>query len=1014
VTGNKGDFSIVLTSVPDTLIISHIGYIEKRVIIPGPSEGPLTVALKAASTELQEVTISTGYQNIPKERATGSFDFIDNKLLNRSVSPDILSRLKGVTSGLLFDRTASNDLNISIRGRSTLFANTQPLIVLNNFVYDGNINNINPNDIESITVLKDAAAASIWGARSGNGVIVITTKKGSYNTPVKVSFNSNVTVSGKPDLFYPPAMSSADYITVEKYLFNEGYYDYTLTDPNEPAVTPVVEILNNERNGTITAQQANAQIKALQGHYVRNDLLKYIYREPVNQQYAVNLKGGARNNRYYISLGYDHDLNALIGNTNGRLSVNANNVYSLIKHKLEITTGIIFTKTNKENNGLSPALIGGTSILYPYAQLVDSKGNALPIAQYRQGYIDTAGDGKLLDWNYRPLDEMRNGDNHTYGTDYQANIGISYKIVDGLSASVKYKYASGEDDRRVLNSEQMYSTRNLINEFTENTPTGLTYPVPLGAILDLNNSSYTSQNLRAQINYDHTWKGDNQLTAIAGTEIKDLSSGSSSYTYYGYDATHETSVPVDFVNFYPNYITGSEQQISNGQSFLSYADRYLSYYLNAAYTYNNKYTLSISGRRDASNLFGVKTNQKWVPLWSSGVAWDASGESFYHINWLPKLKLRITYGYNGNIDKNVTAFLTSRLSPYPNDFGEPNATIVNPPNPDLSWEKVKVVNAGVDFGTKNNRISGSIEFYIKNGLDLIGNEQLPPSTGISGAIKFMGNSANTQSHGIDLVLNSRNIVGKFNWNTSFLLSWEKNKVTSYRAQIASINSYVVPFGLTPKVGGPITALYSYKWAGLDSVGNPKGYLDGKVSEDYTSIMSSSNFSNLVYSGSSAPTIFGGLLNTFNWHQVSLSFDITYKLGYYFRRTSIDYSDLFGGASPGHKDFDKRWQHSGDEKRTNVPSMIYPANNNRGQFYSNSSTLVTRGDHVRLQNIQLNYTFNQKQLRSIPCQNIRVYVYADNLGILWRANKYGIDPDYASSLYTYPPSKGFAAGINIDF
>lgn len=1015
VTDAEGKFNIQLTALPDTLVVSRIGFHTVQTVVRSTTESPIIIKLEPTNTELQEVTVSTGYQQIPKERATGSFDFIDNKLLNRSVSTDILSRLRGVTSGLLFDNSSANDLNISIRGRSTLFANTQPLIILNNFEYDGDINNINPNDIESITVLKDAAAASIWGARSGNGVIVITTKKGMYNTPLRVSVNSNVTISGKPDLFYEPIMSSADYISVEKYLFSQGYYDYNLTDPSELSVTPVIELLNDERNGKITMQQANAQIGMLQNHDVRNDLRKYFFRKSVNQQYAINLRGGSDNNHYFFSIGYDNNLNTLVRNQNNRLTVNASNVYAFINHKLEVTTGLIFTKTGNANNGIDQARIWSRSSPYPYAQLADNKGNPLPIAQYRQGYIDTAGDGQLLDWNYRPLEDVRNGDNHTDGMDYQANIGISYKILKGLMASARYQYANGKNDRRVLNSEQMYSTRNLINKYTEITPSGLIYPVPVGDILNLNNSTYTSQNFRAQINYDHTWKRSGQLTAIAGTEVKDLSSGNSSYSYYGYDPTHETSVPVDFVNFYPDFITGSEEQIGNGQSFQSYADRYFSYYLNAAYTYHNKYTLSISGRRDASNLFGVKTNQKWVPLWSAGAAWNASDEGFYHISWLPELKLRLTYGYNGNIDKNVTAFLTTRLSPYPNDYGELNASIVNPPNPDLSWEKVKVINAGVDFGTKNNRISGSVEFYVKNGLDLIGNEQLAPSTGISGIIKLMGNSANTQSHGIDLVLNTQNIEGRrFNWNTSFLFSWVKNKVTAYNAQIASINSYVVPFGLTPKVGGPITALYSYKWAGLDSAGNPRGYLDGKISEDYSSIMSSSDLSNLAYSGSSSPTIFGGLLNTFNWQQISLSFNITYKLGYYFRRTSIDYSDLFGGLSPGSKDFDKRWQRPGDETKTNVPSMIYPAGYNRDQFYLNSSTLVTSGDQVRLQDIQMSYTLGQKMLKRSPFHSIKVYLYINNLGILWRANKYDIDPDYSSSLYAYPPSKSFAAGVNIDF
>lgn len=422
----------------------------------------------------------------------------------------------------------------------------------------------------------------------------------------------------------------------------------------------------------------------------------------------------------------------------------------------------------------------------------------------------------------------------------------------------------------------------------------------------------------------------------------------------------------------------------------------------------------MSGRKDASNLFGVKTNQKWVPLWSAGASWNVSDEPFYRVRWLPYLKLRTTFGYNGNIDKNVAAYLTSRVSPFPNTFGEIYARVVNPPNPELRWERVKTINFGIDFRSKNNRISGSLDYYIKNGIDLIGNVELAPSTGISGVVSLMGNTAKTKSKGIDLVLKSQNLKGAFNWNTTFLLSWTKNKVTDYTADISSVRSLVNPRGITPKVGSPINALYSYKWAGLDTEGNPQGYIKGKLSENYSGIVNSTDENELVFSGSLVPTVFGALLNRFNWKQFSFSFNISYKFGYYLRRNSISYTSLFGGSTPGHKDFEKRWQKPGDENHTDVPSMIYPGDYFRDQFYLNSSALVIPGDHIRLQDIQLSYTFNKKLLANTPLSNIRVYLYASNLGMLWRKNKEGIDPDYLGSIYAFPPSKSYAAGINFNF
>ncbi|HEY6082041.1 MAG TPA: SusC/RagA family TonB-linked outer membrane protein [Chitinophagaceae bacterium] len=1008
ITGDEGNFTLKLSANEDTLIIRCMGYQTKQITVNENINNPLIITLEEAATQLGEVVVSTGYQNIPKERATGSFDFIDNKLLNRSVSTDVLSRLQGVTSGLLFDPNNQNDLEISIRGRSTIFANTQPLIILDNFEYDGDINNINPNDVESITVLKDAAAASIWGAKSGNGVIVITTKKGKYDSAPKISFNSNVTITGKPDLFYMPAMSSADYSGVEKYLFSQGYYDGALTDPNFPPVTPVVEILNDLRNGKITAPDATAQINALSQHDVRNDLLKYFYRTSLNQQYAINMSGGGTYNQYYVSTGYDKNLNNLAGNRYSRVSVNANNTYSLIQHKLTVTTGVLFTQTSTQNNGTDPSQL---YFLYPYAQLADTKGNALPIARYRQGYIDTVGDGQLLDWNYRPLDEIRLANNTTSGIDYQANLGIKYKLLRNLDINVKYLYGKGQTNHQVLNSQQTYYTRNLINLFTEITPNGLVYPVPLGGIQDIINSSYTSQNGRLQIDYDNTWNKKNQLSAIAGLEIKDLNISDNSYRLYGYDDTHATSTPVDFVNAYPTYINGNPRLIPNIQNQSGLTDRYVSYYANAAYTYDSRYTVSLSGRRDASNLFGVATNQKWVPLWSGGLSWNANNEPFYHVGWLPFLKFRATYGYNGNIDKNVAALLTARLEGN-NNFGQIQSFVINPPNPELRWERTSTLNTGIDFGFKNSRVSGSVEYYAKKGIDLIGSASLPPSTGL---LSFMGNTADMKGEGVDVTVNSKNIDRGFKWSTTFLFSLAKNKITSYKAQLPSIKSYILPSsGFNPRVGGPVNALYSYRWGGLDTAGNPRGYTGGKLSEDYGSIINSSDVNDLVYSGPSLPTIFGGVLNTFNWRQLTLSFNITYKFGYYFRKASIDYYNLFAGSNPGHKDFDNRWQKPGDENHTNVPSMIYPADPNRDQLYLYSSTLVERGDNIRLQDIQVSYDLNKSAIEQLPFQHIRLYLYASNLGILWRANKQGIDPDYAGSIYAYPPAKSIAAGVKIDF
>jgi TonB-dependent SusC/RagA subfamily outer membrane receptor len=285
ITDNGGEFHLSLNKGKHILTVSYLTHTIKKLNITVPLKEPLVIALEPQDQQLKEIeVVSTGYQNIPKERATGSFEVIDNGLFNRSTGSDVFSRLDGVSTGTLFLKNNSTlrrtpYQGLVIRGKSGLNGDQPPLIVLDNFPYDGDPNNINPNDVQSITLLKDAAAASIWGTRAGNGVIVITTKKGRFNEPFELSFNTNFSFTAKPDLGYLKSIGSSDYIDVEKMLFRNGFYDRAL-NPKFPfkALSPVVEILAGQKAGTVSAAEADAQINAMRDQDVRNDFLKYIYR----------------------------------------------------------------------------------------------------------------------------------------------------------------------------------------------------------------------------------------------------------------------------------------------------------------------------------------------------------------------------------------------------------------------------------------------------------------------------------------------------------------------------------------------------------------------------------------------------------------------------------------------------------------------------------------------------------------------------------------------------------------
>lgn len=999
----------------DKLVFSFIGYI--TVEIPVESRTEYYVLLKEDVASLRPVTIvSTGYQKLPKERVNGSFVHIDQELVNRRVSTDLLSRLEDVTSSLIFNRNVEGRENdISIRGMSTINSNTQPLIIVDNFPYDGDINNINPNDVESVTVLKDAAAASIWGAQAGNGVIVITTKRGAQNQPMKISFNSNVTIADRPDLFYVHRMSSEDFVGVERMLFGKGYYASRENTWNNAPLTPGVELMIAHRDGLLSDAELAAQLESLGRQDARYDFEKYFYQKSVSQQYALNMTGGSSNHRYYLSAGWDNNTESLVGNGYDRLTLNFNNTWTALQEKLNLNAGIYYSENWSRNNNEGPAAIiyGSSYPLYPYARLRDENGNNLPIIKdYRSRFVEQAEGNGLLNWDYVPLDELNARENETRLIDYRINTSLNYRIMEGLNAEVLYQYWRGLSERRDLRNESSYYARNLVNQFSAIDNLGnVSRPVPEGGILDTYNQSSQSYNLRAQLNFSKSWQ-DHGVSALAGYEVREINSEGHNARYYGYDDELATSQRVDYVNLYEQYYyLGFRARVPGNEGQSSLTDRYLSYYANAAYTFKKRYSLSVSGRTDKSNIFGVRANQRGVPLWSTGLGWIISDENFYHVSWLPFLKLRTTFGYNGNINKRVSAFTTAYRLGSNVLTGFPYSIITNPPNPDLKWERIRVVNIGLDFESKNSRLNGSIEFFSKQGLDLIGTTPFPPSTGIT---TFTGNTASTQGRGVDVALNTVNIDGTLKWNTTFLFSSIQEKVTEYEVKASASSLLLSGTGrlglLAPLEDKPLYGVYSYRWAGLDpETGDPRSFLAGVPSTDHNAIVTQASPETLVYHGPARPTMFGAIRNTVSWKGFDLSFNISYRLGYYFRNTSVRYSEVLSGVVD-HSDYAKRWQQPGDEAITSVPSMPEVINYNRDDVYAYSEILVKKGDNIRLQDISLSYTLNKTLYRRIPLNRIQVYSYVNNLGMIWKSAQGNIDPDY----YTMTPVRSVAFGVRLDF
>lgn len=1010
---NNGRFAIV-AAVGDSIFVRHINYNTSMRILRSNAT-PLSIVLTENTNALQDVTVNSGYQQVSKERMTGSFEKIGTKTLNLQAGTDILTRLNGASS-VFFDNAggrATGKPIMSIRGNSTINGLRDPLIILDNFPYEGDYQNINPNDIESITILKDAAAASIWGARAANGVIVITSKKVKLNQSLQVEVNANVTVRNTPDLYYKKPISSSDYIDVEQFLYSKGFYNSNISNTTtRPALSPVVELLARKAAGQIPGAEADAQINALRNMDVRNDFNRYVYQKAVNQQYNMAVRTGTEKTAFSFSAGFDKNLSDLSAGLD-RKTLGIQTTLHPLK-ELTVTGSLNYNEFSTSSGKTGYDDYPNTANSQPYIQFADANGNALPVYRtYRKTYLDTAGQGRLLDWRNFPLNEWKYNTSLVQRQHVLANIGIHYRIVPGLSVDLRYNFERQSTQTTGLKTLESFAARTMINLATQiNYATNtIKYNIPKGAIQDLSYATLLSNNARAQINFEKK-KRWHEINAIAGGEIRNINTSGNGYTVYGLNLDALSAGNVDFVNPYLNFITGTNSFIPSNQTFSDVTNRFVSLYANAAYTYQGRYNFTVSGRRDASNIFGVNTNDKWQPLWSVGTAWELSKESFYKWKAFPYLRLRITHGIAGSIDTRKSAVSTISYNASLNPLtGLQAAAIAQTPNPELRWEKTAITNAALDFASANHRFSGSIEVYHKTGTDLLGPTPLDWTTGLQQVTK---NVASMKGEGAELLLNAWIVPGKdvsaFHWNTSFQFSYVSTRVTDY--YITNLNgSLFVNKGnvISPLVGKPVYAIYSYPWRGLNNAGDPVGSVNGVNSTDYAAITgSNTKVTDLVYHGSALPATFGFLRNTLSYKGFSLTANITYKLGYYFRKAGTSYSLLYQQGI-GYADYAERWKVPGDENRTDIPAAVYPAVANRDAFYLNAETLVRKGDHIRLQFVSLSYDLGSKFKRF--AKNARMFVNASNLGLLWRANKDGIDPDYSETLI---PGKAYTIGVSFTF
>ena len=978
-TNNNGEYTVAVKDENAVLSFTCIGFERKEVAV-GRS-GVISLQLKASNNKLTGVdVVNTGYQMISRERATGSFSVIDPYRLRAKLKPDVKSALEGQATGVVLTKEG----NLEIRGVSTLLgtAASAPLLVIDGYPTSAGLESLNIDNIESITVLKDAVAASIYGARSSNGVIVIATRQGKKGA-IQVEYKGSTGITLKPELKYLNRASSADFVDAEIELYNQDPNGILTDYNNYSSLSRVNYLLLAKSQGWLNEKDADAQLEALKSNDGLAQMQKYYFRNQFTQQHNISLSGGSDKSMLNAAVKYISNQNNTVRNTDNRLIFDMKNDWRPGKRvAIRLFTNVNYATSSAPVKGWQDMLaFTNTSLIQPYDLIVDpATGDPLTMAFKNKKKADRyAAMSGLKPLYYNPLEDL-GLETTTYKT-LQLRLGgnINIKLLEGLSIEAGGSWSRGDQLGRTLYDKNAYRVRLWYDDNTSIANPSKHY-IPDGAVVNENRNFNQSYMFRTQLNFNKLVASRHRISAIAGNEIsRNTADNNNLPTRFGYNDQAGTFSTFNYADYNAGNYTADKLGTSSPSASIgsySYQDnRFVSWYANGSYEYDNRFILSGSIRLDQTNFFGTDPRYRYKPLWSAGGTYKLAEEKFFHLPLIDRLDLRASYGINGNISLNSGPFLIIAPGSYSNYTGDVSYGISSPPNNTLRWEKTKSTNFGADLSLLNRRINLTVDYYLRNSSDLLAADAIDPTKGFSSLTKNIGEVRNTGYEiSIDAdVIRKKNLV----WNTFFNFSYNKNKVLTYNVTYQYASS--ITNGAIKKAGDPLDALYSYRYAGLDNNG---------VSQFYTAKGEKSGGGNvavgdLIYSGTLRPKYAISMTNSFRVKNFDLSFMFIAKLGNVLRR------DAFSGSNILNKHVSERWKQPGDEAKTIYPKL---SDWNMDMFYfPYSDILIESASYMKLRDITLTYDINPRLLKRIGFTGTRIYLQSRNLFMI-TANSDHRDPE----------------------
>ena len=1020
-TDIKGEFRIS-AKAGEMIRISYLG-MKSREFTVSAEQPFLKVHLEPEIITLSSTdVVATGYQNLHKEQTTSAYTKIRTDQLNRQLNRTVQEAIEGQIAGVRFTKDPFTGKEVPIlRGVGTFSGNVgySPLVVIDNIPTDTPLEDINPKDIESVTILKDAAATAIYGVRAANGVIVIVTKKGLQNG-LRINVHTDLFYTFKPNMSRMRYASTSDLIDLET-----AFYQSKLADSNGNVddlfasygeiggrqtvryYSPLFQLYRDQAKGKLSQQEVNSTLNEWRNRDYLRDFKRYVWQPIISKRYNISVESGNNRSQNYASLQYEDTDERIVTEKTRALNLYLKNTYQLTPW-LKSTIGVNGRYTAVDAVAEQVRNLYADYLKQPrYTRLLGTNPYAgFNLVAPINGHIleQIAGNDAFRPYSFNLLESIAQEHQKQYNLSLRPFANLQVSILKGLQYQSYFQYELNTRNSETFFGKDTYYMRLRHNQLVKQDATTQKFSseLPEGGYYEQEKGQTQHYTFRQQLDFNRTFAEAHNVTALLGFEMRQhYTPRNTKEMQYGYDEQTLSFPTLNWKDLYnpgvTTYLYGRQSLSLSRNQQSETKHRFISFYSTLGYSYRQKYNLTGSVRVDQADMFGADPKYKYRPLWSVGGSWNLHREDFFYSNVVNLLKLRLTYGVSGNVDQTTTPFLLGHLltdvrGAYPNQqYLQFNDTDL--PNPKLRWEKTETTNLGIDFGMWY-WLSGSIDLYRRYSSDLLVLTELDPTVG---AQRRLINNGALLNKGIEVSLNAtRELAKDLQLTVRTTFAYNKNTIE----KVSSKPSNAVEYARNPlryyKQGDDFNSLYAYRYKEttngypiyLDENGNPNTTFDANGVPTIKDII---NEDALVRLGTMNPTFNGALSLQLRYKAFELGTMFIYAGGHKLRKDTYSINQ----ESETHRDITQRWTAANP---TDMPRMSfdYPATlrrtantvNTLWQFGDNH---VVNADYIKWRNVVFSCYIPKNICEKLRLQEAKITAQLNNL-LTWCAAGDDIDPE----------------------